>query len=178
MVAPLCAASALTYALLAAGSLDASPQAGNAASPDSSRTRARVERLASEAFGGREAGSDGERLAAAFIADELARIGARPLPGRRDMFVPFEFTAGSRDGKTAIVITSASGPAAGRRFDNQQVDALSFSESAKVLREIVPLVNAGVLTPPELDSIAIEQGPRAYQAVLERSARRKQVIQF
>jgi hypothetical protein len=55
---------------------------------------------------------------------------------------------------------------------------LSFSESAGVLREIVPLVNAGVLTLPELDSIAIEQGPRAYQAVLDGSAGRKQVIRF
>jgi len=55
---------------------------------------------------------------------------------------------------------------------------LSFSESAQVLREIVPLVNAGVLTPPELDGIAIEQGPRAYQVVLEGSAGRKQVIRF
>ena len=54
----------------------------------------------------------------------------------------------------------------------------SFAESAGVLREVVPLVNAGVLTPPELDSIAIEQGPRAYQAVLEGSAGRKQVIRF
>ncbi|HET9419478.1 MAG TPA: zinc-binding alcohol dehydrogenase family protein, partial [Chthoniobacterales bacterium] len=41
---------------------------------------------------------------------------------------------------------------------------LSFSESAAVLREIVPLVNAGVLTPPQLETIAIEQGPRAYRA--------------
>ncbi len=55
---------------------------------------------------------------------------------------------------------------------------LSFSESAGVLREIVSLVNAGVLTPPELDTIAIEQGPRAYQAVLEGCAGRKQVIRF
>ena len=55
---------------------------------------------------------------------------------------------------------------------------LSFCESAGVLREIVPLVNAGVLTPPELDSIAIEQGPRAYQAVMEGRAGRKQVIRF
>jgi NADPH2:quinone reductase len=60
------------------------------------------------------------------------------------------------------------------------VDTLkfSFSESAGVLQEIVPLVNAGVLTPPGLDSIAIEQGPRAYKAVLEGSAGRKQVIRF
>jgi NADPH2:quinone reductase len=55
---------------------------------------------------------------------------------------------------------------------------LSFSESAAVLQEIVPLMNAGVLTPPELDTITIEQAPRAYQAVLEGSARRKQVIRF
>ena len=54
---------------------------------------------------------------------------------------------------------------------------LSFSESAGVLREVIPLVNAGVLTPPELDTIAIEQAPRAYQAVLE-GAHRKQVIRF
>jgi NADPH2:quinone reductase len=60
------------------------------------------------------------------------------------------------------------------------VDTLkfSFSESAGVLQEIVPLVNTGVLTPPALDSIAIEQGPRAYKAVLEGSAGRKQIIRF
>src|SRR5438309_996701 len=55
---------------------------------------------------------------------------------------------------------------------------LSFSQSAGILREITPLVNAGVLTPPQLDTIAIEEAPRAYQAVLEGSAGRKQVIRF
>jgi hypothetical protein len=40
----------------------------------------------------------GERLAADYIAGELKQIGARPLPGHSDMFMPFEFTAGSRDG--------------------------------------------------------------------------------
>ncbi len=62
-------------------------------------TRRRMSQtLASEKFAGREAGSPGERLAADYIASQLARIGARPLPGRADMFVPFTFTAGSRDG--------------------------------------------------------------------------------
>ena len=61
-------------------------------------TRAYVETLASDRFAGREAGSTGERLAGDYIAAQLARIGARPLPGRSDMFVPFDFTAGSRDG--------------------------------------------------------------------------------
>ena len=61
-------------------------------------TRGHVQTLASEKFAGREAGSAGERLAADYIASQLARIGARPLPGRTDMFVPFTFSAGSRDG--------------------------------------------------------------------------------
>jgi hypothetical protein len=46
--------------------------------------RAHVETLASEKFAGREAGSSGERLAADYIAGELARLGARPLPGRAE----------------------------------------------------------------------------------------------
>src|SRR5687767_15177905 len=72
-----------------------------------SPSRAHVETLASERFGGREAGSDGERLAAEYLAAQLARLGARPLPGRTDMFVPFEFTAGSRDGGSQVTVTRA-----------------------------------------------------------------------
>jgi hypothetical protein len=69
-----------------------------------------VETLASEKFAGREAGSSGERLAADYIAGELARLGARPLPGRADMFLPFDFTAGSRDAGSRLVV-------GGQRFD-------------------------------------------------------------
>ena len=89
-----------------------------------SRTRAHVETLASEKFGGRAAGSDGERLAADYIVSQLTRIGARPLPGRRDMFLPFEFTAGSRDGGSRISVGDG-------------VRALSFSEDATVEGEVV-----------------------------------------
>src|SRR6188474_778335 len=90
------------------------------------RTRAHVETLASDKFGGREAGSDGERLAADYIVSQLTRIGARPLPGRRDMFQPFEFTAGSRDGGSRISVGAGDG-----------VRALSFSEDATVDGEVV-----------------------------------------
>ena len=55
------------------------------------------------------AGSEGERLAAEYIAAQLARVGARPLPGESDMFVPFEFTAGSRDGGSRISIARDGG---------------------------------------------------------------------
>src|SRR5687768_18391384 len=75
-----------------------------------SPTRAHVETLASEKFGGREAGSDGERLAAGYIAAQLQRIGARPLPGRRDMLQAFEFTAGSRVGVSSQWIAPVGAP--------------------------------------------------------------------
>jgi hypothetical protein len=92
-----------------------------------SRTRAHVETLASEKFGGREAGSEGERLAADYIASQLTRIGVQPLPGQRDLFQTFEFTAGSRDGGSTLSIPVGSG---GLR-------ALSFSEDGNVEGEVV-----------------------------------------
>src|SRR5687768_14809445 len=84
------------------------PQAQRArpASP----TRTHVEVLASEKFEGRLAGSAGERLAAEYIAAELRRIGARPLPGRADMFQAFQFTAGSSDGGSTLTVTSGDQP--------------------------------------------------------------------
>src|SRR5512132_1297196 len=72
-----------------------------------SRTRAAVEFLASDRLEGRDTGSPGEQLAGDYIAMQLARAGAKPLPGRRDMFMPFEFTAGTRDGGSSLTISKA-----------------------------------------------------------------------
>ena len=63
-----------------------------------SKTRAHVQALASDRFEGRLAGSNGERLAGDYIAAELRAIGATPMPGHTDFFLPFEFSAGARDG--------------------------------------------------------------------------------
>src|SRR5688500_10343902 len=104
----------------------------------SCRTRAHVETLASEKFGGRDAGSDGERLAADYIAAQLTRVGARPLPGRRDMFQPFEFTAGSRDGGSQITIP--------QHTDVGQVRALSFSDDGTVDGDVV-FAGYGIVVP-------------------------------
>jgi hypothetical protein len=57
-----------------------------------------VEALASDRFDGRLTGSAGERLAGDYLVSQLQKIGARPLPGRSDYRLPFEFTAGTRDG--------------------------------------------------------------------------------
>src|SRR5712691_8354825 len=59
-----------------------------------STTRARVETLASDRLEGRLAGSKGEKLAADYLVSELQKIGVKPLPGRSDYTLPFEFTAG------------------------------------------------------------------------------------
>ena len=67
-----------------------------------SKTRTYVETLASPRLEGRLAGSNGERLASDFLVAELQKIGAKPLPGQKDFRLPFEFTAGSRDGGSTI----------------------------------------------------------------------------
>jgi hypothetical protein len=112
-----------------------------------SRTRAHVEMLASERFAGREAGSDGERLAAEYLAAQLARIGARPLPGRADMFATFEFTAGSRDGGSEVNITrDGSDLLRGVVSGAASVRALSFSDDGDVTGEVV-FAGYGIVVP-------------------------------
>lgn len=102
----------------------------------SSRTKAHVEALASDALEGRLAGSDGERQAAAYLIKELTRIGARPLPGQADYRLPFEFTAGSKDaGSTITVQREGTEP---RRFDSREsVMALSYSDDGEVSGPVV-----------------------------------------
>ena len=135
-------AAALAVSIFCVSTL-AQSAATSASRPDA--TRQRVQRLASETFAGREAGSEGERLAAEYIASELARMGARPLPGRKDMFVPFEFTAGSRDGDSSVAVGMRGGDGFGG-YKGAQVDALSFSESAEVRAPVV-FAGYGIVVP-------------------------------
>jgi len=127
-----------------------------------SRTRAAVEFLASDRLEGRDTGSPGERLAADYIAMQLARAGAKPLPGHRDMFMPFEFTAGTRDGGSTLTIHSTaesripnpeSRPAQSFR-GAEQVQALSFSDDAAING---PVVFAGYgLVVPESQNLGYD----------------------
>jgi Zn-dependent M28 family amino/carboxypeptidase len=100
------------------------------------RTREHVQTLASEKFEGRMAGSAGEKLAAEYIASELTRIGARPLPGQTDLFHTFEFTAGTKDaGSSIAVMRPGHDP---RLFiTTTHVQALSFSDTAEATGEVV-----------------------------------------
>jgi len=116
-------------------------------------TRDHVVALASEAFQGRQAGSDGERRAAAYLEEQLARLGARPLPGRPSMRLPFEFTAGSRDGGSTLSVGRDGQPAQAFRGTGD-VQVLSFSDEAEVT---APLVFAGYgITVPESQNVGYD----------------------
>ena len=121
-----------------------------------SKTRTFVETLASPRLEGRLAGSNGERLASDFLVAELQKIGAKPLPGQKDFRLPFEFTAGTRDGGSNIRLSSGvscvpgvAGGAAGQIGETRTnagvppqpcYRALSFSDNGDVEG---PLVFAG-----------------------------------
>jgi hypothetical protein len=105
-----------------------------------STTRTYVETLASERFAGREAGSSGERLAGDYLAAQLTRVGARPLPGRNSVFLPFEFTAGSRDGGSRVAVGASTFTAP------QDVLAMSFSDDNEVTGPAV-FAGYGIVVP-------------------------------
>ncbi len=120
--------------------------AGGAAVLAQTDTRTIVRTLASERFGGRLAGSDGERLAADFIVDQLKAVGVRPLPGHADFRLPFEFTAGTRDGGSTLQLK----PAASAFAAPRDVRALSFSDNGDVDGDVV-FVGYGIVVPESQD---------------------------
>src|SRR5947207_3072465 len=67
-------------------------------------TRTIVETLASPRLEGRLTGTVGEKLASDFLVAQLQKIGAKPLPGQKDFLLPFEFTAGTKDGGSTITV--------------------------------------------------------------------------
>ena len=132
------------------------PSHAQTAAPAPSTTRAHVETLASDKLEGRMAGSAGERLAADYIARELTRIGAKPLPGQRRLSMPFEFTAGTKDGGSTHHGRRSAG-AAPQRFT-----ATDARAGAVVLRQrarsAAPVVFAGYgLVVPESAELRLRQ---------------------
>jgi len=122
------------------------------------RTREHVRTLASAKFEGRLAGSAGERLASEYLVSQLKRIGARPLPGRTDYRLPFEFTAGTKDGGSSVTVQSqgsaaasgssgAAGSGSNRTFNSPDaVQALSFSDNGEVTGPVV-FAGYGIVVP-------------------------------
>ena len=103
-----------------------------------SKTRTHVETLASPRLEGRLAGTNGERLASDYIVAELKQIGAKPLPGQTGFLLPFDFTAGTKDGGSTIEI--------GRIPATSPARALSFSDNGDVTGPVV-FAGYGIVVP-------------------------------
>ena len=112
----------------------------------SSPTRAHVAALAGERQEGRLTGSNGERLAAEYLVEQLKRIGARPLPNQKDYRLPFEFTAGTRDGGSRLTVA----PGDHTFTQPGEVRALSFSDNGEVSGQVV-FAGYGIVVPESQD---------------------------
>ena len=111
-----------------------------------SRTRAHVAALASERFEGRLTGSTGERLASDYLVSQLKRIGAKPLPGATDFLLPFDFTAGSRDGGSTATMTDTRTNTNRTFTARTDIQALSFSDNADASGAVV-FAGYGIVVP-------------------------------
>lgn len=142
----------MTRITLTAVGLAAITSCGAAPEPVTFDTRKLVEALASDELEGRLTGTAGSRKAAEFIVAKLEAIGATPLPGADGFSLPFQFTAGVRDGGSQVSVR-------GKGVDettwaDSEVRALSFSDNGSVSGE---LVFAGYgLSVPETDGFSYD----------------------
>jgi hypothetical protein len=114
-----------------------------------SKTRAHVEALTTPRLEGRLAGTNGERLASDYIVAELQKIGAKMLPGQQDFRLPFEFTAGTRDGGSRVGIklgNEVQAGASGGMVAAAQARALSFSDNGDITGPVV-FAGYGIVVP-------------------------------
>ena len=125
----------MTRIVFAAVGLAAITSCGAAPESVTFDTRMLVEALASDELEGRLTGTAGSRKAADFIVAKLEAIGATPLPGADDFRLPFQFTAGVRDGGSQV---SVRGTAVDETtWGGSEVRALSFSDNGSVSGELV-----------------------------------------
>ncbi len=100
-----------------------------AQTPDEVRTD--VLALTAPGTAGRAVGSEGAAQARRYLVAELEAMGARPVPGRGDLAVPFEFVSGVEDEGSSFRVGGH------QRFGSDQVRALAFSESGEVRGGVV-----------------------------------------
>ena len=98
-------------------------------------TRAVVEVLAADELEGRLTGTEGIRMAADYIIEQLKTMGAVPMPAADDFRLPFEFTAGLSDGGSRMTVEGPAGETV--VWQGESVRALSFSENGSVTGNVV-----------------------------------------
>ena len=118
----------------------------NAAGSSAKALEAHVRQLASPALGGRLTGSEGERLAAGYLVEQLEALGVEPLAGQR-LRIPFEFAAGTTDAGTSLGLERPGQRT--RWYDAREVQALSFSSNASASGRVV-FAGYGLVAPDAL----------------------------
>ena len=93
--------------------------------------------LAAPERDGRLAGTAGAKQAADYIAQQLRQLGASPLPGAEGFRQAFEFTAGMNDDGSSLQLEPQGGDEPRRWHGVEQVQALSFSDTAVVSGPVV-----------------------------------------
>ena len=78
-------------------------------------------------------------------------MGAKPLPGQADFRIPFDFTAGTRDGGTTVAVDSVPPRMSNKTFASRSdVQALSFSDNGDVTGAVV-FAGYGIVVPDSQD---------------------------
>ena len=104
---------------------------------DVARLEGHVATLASERMEGRLTGTPGERLAGDYLISVLKAIGAGPLPDAPGYRLPFRFTAGVKDAGSTISLRDVRTGAVQRWRGAASVQAIGFSETARVTGAVV-----------------------------------------
>lgn len=145
MFNPKSAAITIAGALMLVGIL-AAPLGAESAPATAPQVRDVVEFLASPELGGRLTGTPEEHRAAEYLAKHLKAMGATPLPGREDYFLPFDYTAGSKDAGSSFSVTKGADPV-GAWVDQSDITALSFSDDGEATAPVV-FAGYGIVSDP------------------------------
>lgn len=114
-----------------------------------------VAALASDEMAGRLTGTEGERLATAYVRDAFAAIGLSPAGAAGDYFQPFEFTAGVDLTEGNALEISVDGEAAELALDTAW-RPLAFSASGEAKKASVIFVGYGLVAAADGDHPAID----------------------
>ena len=115
-------------------------------------SRAVVGVLAADELEGRLTGTEGIRLAADYLVEQLKAMGSAPMPGADDFRLPFGFTAGVNDGGSRLTVESPARETI--VWQGESVRALSFSENGSVTGSVV-FAGYG-LSVPETDGVSYD----------------------
>ncbi|HVH18446.1 MAG TPA: M20/M25/M40 family metallo-hydrolase [Myxococcota bacterium] len=147
---------ALVLALLGcAGPQASGPAASSQETAAAARLRADVEALTAPAMQGRLTGTDGERLATEFVANEFAAMGLDWAGTDGGFFQPFEFTAGVSLGPDNLLRSTGPGTAARSYAVDTDWRPLAFSRTGTATAGIV-FAGYGIVAPQNGDAPAYD----------------------